>query len=225
MLSTTGAFGLSQRLTFELGAHLLLRLHSKRGSVKWKNILWPESPEVLRKKEEAALRAQQEKAAILDRPAYKAPTKRANPAVVVPLAPSAPPPHYGCPQQYSYYNGPTGQSSAPYAYPHAYPHPPQPGYAYGPPAQPYQYSYPSGAAPPAAYPPPPGPYGPAYQMHPAPAPPTFPAPAASSSAYRHQPPAPAQKPLPPFSSFASMNTPAPPPPPAASTSAPPHASA
>lgn len=38
--------------------------------------MWPDPPEVLRKKQEKALRAEREKMAILDRPAYKAPTKR-----------------------------------------------------------------------------------------------------------------------------------------------------
>ncbi|BGP04024.1 hypothetical protein NBRC10513v2_007764 [Rhodotorula toruloides] len=193
----------------------------KRGSVKWKNILWPESPEVLRKKEEAALRAQQEKAAILDRPAYKAPTKRANPVTVVPLTPSAPPPNYGYQYQpqYAYYNGPAGQPSS---IPYGYAQPPHLGYAYGPPAQPYQYSYPSNAPPPARYPPPPGPYGPAYQQHSTPAPPTYPGPAASLSAYPSQqvPQQQQQRPLPPFSSFASMTAHTPPQPTAPTNAAP-----
>jgi len=73
----------------------LLRPHSKRASVKWKMIVWPDSPEKQRKKEEAAARAERERMAIFDRPAYRAPAKRSSgsntPAALPAVAPIQPP--------------------------------------------------------------------------------------------------------------------------------------
>lgn len=103
----------------------------KRSSVKWKNVVWPDPPEVLRKKQEKALRAEREKMAILDRPAYKAPVKRLNT-----------PMDYSVQQSYAvnggYYGAPT--PTGPYqrpAQPYAGPHNPQLQQAYG-----YQPNYP-----------------------------------------------------------------------------------
>ncbi|GAA5915820.1 hypothetical protein JCM8208_006875 [Rhodotorula glutinis] len=152
----------------------------KRASVKWKLIVWPDSPEKQRKKEEAAARAEREKMAILDRPAYRAPAKRTTSAQAVTPAPAVAPvqqppaPH---PAMQPFY---TGAAAAPpptatplshaqaahlqaYGYPSAAP-PPAPPAAYG---YPPQYHHPSHVAPPphAYYPPP---------QHPAPSLPTYP---------------------------------------------------
>ncbi|GAA5890494.1 hypothetical protein JCM6882_002939 [Rhodosporidiobolus microsporus] len=67
--------------------------NGKPSSVKWKMILWPEDPEVARKKLEKQQRAEQAKAAVLDRPAYKNSAKRlssANMAGGVPAPAPAP---------------------------------------------------------------------------------------------------------------------------------------
>jgi hypothetical protein len=117
------------------GTHPIVpTLCRKRSSVKWKNVVWPDPPEVLRKKQEKALRAEREKMAILDRPAYKAPVKRLNT-----------PMDYSVQQSYAvnggYYGaptptGPTGPYQRP-AQPYAGPHNPQLQQAYG-----YQPNYP-----------------------------------------------------------------------------------
>ncbi|GAA5877570.1 hypothetical protein JCM3774_006121 [Rhodotorula dairenensis] len=113
----------------------------KRSSVKWKNVVWPDSPEVLRKKQEKALRAEREKMAILDRPAYKAPVKRLNT-----------PTDYSVQQSYAVHGGyygapvPSGPTGAPAPYrsaPYAGPHNPQLQQAYGYPSN----GYPSKHAP------------------------------------------------------------------------------
>lgn len=102
----------------------------KRSSVKWKNVVWPDPPEVLRKKQEKALRAEREKMAILDRPAYKAPVKRLNT-----------PMDYSVQQSYAvnggYYGAPLPTGPYRPAQPYAGPHNPQLQQAYG-----YQPHYP-----------------------------------------------------------------------------------
>ncbi|GJN94718.1 hypothetical protein Rhopal_007809-T1 [Rhodotorula paludigena] len=140
----------------------------KRSSVKWKNVIWPDSPEVQRKKEEAARRAEREKMAILDRPAYKAPTKRSGsssgvsspaPAAAVPPShqqvPQAQPrqAYYGVPhhqpQQTPYgYAAPQQQSPYQASYGGAYPQQGHPAasYGYSQQAQPQQPQHPYAGA-------------------------------------------------------------------------------
>ncbi|GAA5822529.1 hypothetical protein JCM3770_003566 [Rhodotorula araucariae] len=209
----------------------------KRSYIKWKNIVWPDSPEKQRKKEEAAARAEREKLAILDRPAYRAPAsaKRASGGTTpVPAAPtqSAPPshelarqPYYGVPQPAA-----SGMESSPYAQmPQGYPvYPPPRGYH--PQSQAYGYPPQHGAPPPpqAAYGYPPGPPPPPMSQHvghhggPPPPPPGYPpayaypsAPGANAPPPLHQ-----QRPLPPFSSFAAAQLQASPPPPQSPPAAP-----
>ncbi|GAA5968528.1 hypothetical protein JCM21900_006633 [Sporobolomyces salmonicolor] len=65
----------------------------KRGTVKWKHVVFPDSPEEQRKKEAAAERARAEKMAALDRPAYRNNSKRA--ATSASPAPPSVAPTYG----------------------------------------------------------------------------------------------------------------------------------
>lgn len=111
---------------------------------------------MLRKKQEKALRAEREKMAVLDRPAYKAPVKRLNT-----------PTDYSVQQSYAVHGGYYGAPvpSGPYrSTPYAGPHNAQLQHAYGyqssyaPQREYSQYSYassaPSGSAPPSGAPPP-----------------------------------------------------------------------
>ncbi|GAA5938979.1 hypothetical protein JCM3775_002640 [Rhodotorula graminis] len=140
----------------------------KRASVKWKLIVWPDSPEKQRKKEEAAARAEREKMAILDRPAYRAPAKRTTSAhAVTPVPAVAPvqPPHAPHPAMQPFYAAaatalpptaaPLSHAQAAhlqaYGYPSAPPVPAPPA-SYGYPSQPQPQSHP--APPQSAYYPP-----------------------------------------------------------------------
>ncbi|GAA5913481.1 uncharacterized protein JCM6883_004402 [Sporobolomyces salmoneus] len=131
--------------------------------VKWKNIIWPESDEVRRKKEEATRKIEEQKAAALDRAAYRENVKKRAPQV-----PSAAPMIQARSTSSSYYS-PTPAPGYPVPPPHYYPQQAvYPGYPYPSPTTPhYQpqmpYGYPVahplppygyvGTAPRAAYPP------------------------------------------------------------------------
>ncbi|GAA5854045.1 hypothetical protein JCM5353_003748, partial [Sporobolomyces roseus] len=126
------------------------------GIVKWKNILWPESEEVRKKKEEAARRAEQQKADALDRAAYRDNIKKRTPIV-----PSAAPmiqsrsgsqSHPSIPPQsinnQSHYQVPAPVQQVPYYPNYAYPSPaPSYDYARQPYAPPYPHSAPTYPAP------------------------------------------------------------------------------
>ncbi|GAA6035462.1 hypothetical protein JCM8097_000266 [Rhodosporidiobolus ruineniae] len=124
----------------------------KRNVVKWKLIIWPENPEVARKKLEKQQRAEQAKAAVLDRPKYTNRAKRLSSASTaapvaavaavaqpapVPAAAAAPTsqPHPQPQPRGNYYSqpAPTAASSAsrpPLPQQHSpYPTPPQPHYS------------------------------------------------------------------------------------------------
>ncbi|BGP44008.1 hypothetical protein JCM10450v2_008224 [Rhodotorula kratochvilovae] len=200
----------------------------KRSFVKWKNIVWPDSPEKQRKKEEAAARAEREKMAILDRPAYRAPAsaKRASGAnTPVSAAPAAAPVHQPPPPQQQqqarqpYYGVPqpaVSGAQSPYAQmPQGYPaYPPPQGYH--PQAQHVGYGYPPqqpGAPPPqqAGYGYPSAPQQAGYYGAPQQQQQGYPPPHAYPAAPGTNAP-PQQRLLPPFSSFASAQLQAPPPP-------------
>ncbi|GAA5931991.1 uncharacterized protein JCM15063_001094 [Sporobolomyces koalae] len=99
------------------------------GIAKWKNIIWPESDEVRRKREEAAYKAQEQKAAALDRAAYRENAKKRAPQdpSASPMVVSRSGSHYSpaplqpYPQSQPYYSG--YPSPAPSYNQAAYPHP------------------------------------------------------------------------------------------------------
>ncbi|GAA5908962.1 hypothetical protein JCM5296_006834 [Sporobolomyces johnsonii] len=115
----------------------------KRGTVKWKHVVFPDSPEAQRKKEAAAERARAEKMAALDRPAYRNNSKRAAtsaspaPPSVAPTygyapAPAHPAPHHQpAPGQQLYWPSPHNPYGThawpppPSGHAHAYAHPTQ----------------------------------------------------------------------------------------------------
>ncbi|GAA5828560.1 hypothetical protein JCM11251_000850 [Rhodosporidiobolus azoricus] len=66
--------------------------NAKPGTVKWKMIIWPEDPEISRKKFEKQQRAEAAKAAVLDRPAYKNTAKRLSSANSARGSPAPAPP-------------------------------------------------------------------------------------------------------------------------------------
>ncbi|GAA5978643.1 hypothetical protein JCM5350_002464 [Sporobolomyces pararoseus] len=106
----------------------------REATIKWKNIIWPDSEEVRRKKEEAARKAEAQKAAVYDHPGYK---KRA------PQVPSAAPMLHS--RSGSYYSPAPQPQPQPqhHSQPLAYQHPQQvayPGYAYPSPTPSYQYA-------------------------------------------------------------------------------------
>ncbi|GAA5845801.1 hypothetical protein JCM9279_002379 [Rhodotorula babjevae] len=171
----------------------------KRASVKWKLIIWPDSPEKQRKKEEAAARAEREKMAILDRPAYRAPAKRttsAQAALAVPAVAPVPQPQPPHPAMQPFYAAAAAPpTAAPLSHAQA--------------AHLQAYGYPSAPAPPAPVPS----YGypPQYQHHLQPPPP--PPPHADYPSPRH--PAP-QLPMPTYPPHAQQGFPNPGRPPYAS---------
>ncbi|GAA6019759.1 hypothetical protein JCM10207_009254 [Rhodosporidiobolus poonsookiae] len=144
----------------------------KRNSVKWKLIVWPEDPELARKKQEKAQKAQRDKAAAMDRPAYKTSGKRhsTGPPAAAPSVAPAPQPQAA----------PPVQSTQPhvYAVPQGAPQQPQ-AQAQGQPLQraAYPYAAQQGAPPPGYGPGPsaPPPHGPPHGHYasPYPTPPTY----------------------------------------------------
>ncbi|GAA5863810.1 hypothetical protein JCM8547_006072 [Rhodosporidiobolus lusitaniae] len=187
--TTGGAFDVTlEAVDYEKETVSFVFDNGKRNSIKWKLIVWPEDPEIARKKQEKLQRSEQAKAAIMDKPKYKNQSAKrhsavgtmAPPARVAAVGAGAAAPQQAQPnpqaQQPKFYSVAPQQQQHPFQQqqqqqPPQHYGPPQPNHSavppphpqqlYRPPPHPQQQGYPH-----PAYPTPPQPqYGSPYQQH------------------------------------------------------------